>query len=83
MEYIRERHAYYLESPRCIADDIRFILRCVLSGDTGNFSALCQKTVSYGRTAGNGCLTVYEKSCVCESIAAFLQYDKCFLQKCE
>ena len=27
VEYIRERHAYYLESPRCIADDIRFILR--------------------------------------------------------
>ena len=26
VEYIRERHAYYLESPRCIADDIRFIL---------------------------------------------------------
>ena len=25
--YIRERHACYLESPRCIADDIRFILR--------------------------------------------------------
>ena len=25
--YIREWHACYLESPRCIADDIRFILR--------------------------------------------------------
>ena len=27
----------------------------------GDFSALCQKTVSYGRTAGSDCLTVYKK----------------------
>ena len=26
-----------------------------------DFSALCQKTVSYGRTAGSDCLTVYKK----------------------
>ena len=42
VEYIRERHAHYLESPRCIADDIRFILRVCYQVVQGIFQ-LCMR----------------------------------------
>lgn len=42
VEYIRERHTCYLESPRCIADDIRFILRVCYQVVQGIFQ-LCMR----------------------------------------
>lgn len=48
VEYIRERHAYYLESPRCIADDIRFILRVCYQVVQGIFQLCVRKQFHMG-----------------------------------
>ena len=50
----------------------------MLSGNTGDFSALSQKTVPYGRPAGNGNLTVYDKKLLRETspVAAIISYAK-------
>ena len=48
VEYIRERHAYYLESPRGIADDIRFILRVCYQVVQGIFQLCVRKQFHMG-----------------------------------
>ena len=48
VEYIRERHAYYLESPRCIADDIRFILRVCYQVVQGIYQLCVRKQFHMG-----------------------------------
>lgn len=48
VEYIRERHAYYLERPRCIADDIRFILRVCYQVVQGIFQLCVRKQFHMG-----------------------------------
>ena len=48
VEYIRERHAYYLESPRCIADDIRFILSVCYQVIQGIFQLCVRKQFHMG-----------------------------------
>ena len=60
VEYIRERHAYYLESPRCIADDIRFILRVCYQVVQGFFSSVSENSFIWA-DSGSDCLTVYKK----------------------
>ena len=61
VEYIRERHAYYLESPRCIADDIRFILRVCYQVVQGIFQLCVRKQFHMGGQPAVTCLTVYKK----------------------
>ena len=41
---------------------------------------MSQKTVPYGRPAGNGNLTVYDKKLLRESVAAFLQYENVLIK---
>lgn len=78
VEYIRERHAYYLESPRCIADDILLYSESMLSGDTGNLSVMCQKTIPYGKPTGNSIRQRLQ--CVRTAVFVFLYSENAFCE---